>query len=580
MDETLEVAGAPFSGAAGRPGAGWGRLFLAAAVLLGFSLFGGPLPAGAEGADEPGRKVVLNADRVSYNDETGRASAEGRAVLNYEGATIRAERIEYDAHSQKVQAMPLPGEKVVLQAGDKSLAGDRLDYDLETKEGVLSGAGTSLPVGAGTLYVHGKEIEVLPWDRAVERGLVHGRPGRPDEYLAEWRNVVLTTCALDHPHYRIESKTISFVPGRSVVAKRPRLYLGNTYVFTSPMDYVVRIDRRAMKYSIMPYLQSSETRGTGGGVTGSLAWDSGSLSVGVAIWSKVGTEWMAEVEQALGGGFSLRGGVSYSWDELWDETVWRPFASLSFERGGWHAVLNWSRNEYIQEQKDLRDDYKGRLERRPEVEVRSPWFRISPESWVSLSASWGSYREETAALRSDVISRWGAGFRSYYEKSLGTDVDLFSKSRGEAWFYDKGNADQQMLWSLTGLRYRIGVLELATAYEHRYVWGEGAMLWDRYRERERLHQQLRFPMGREVFGLVRGSYDLEQSEIDKVYYALQWVTDCMKWELNYTDDRSSGGEGRVGLSLSILAFPDTPASFGQEVDEDPFERPRDLPDRK
>lgn len=304
MDETLEVAGAPFSGAVGRPGAGWGRLFLAAAVLLGFSLFGGPLPAGAEGADEPGRKVVLNADRVSYNDETGRASAEGRAVLNYEGATIRAERIEYDAHSQKVQAMPLPGEKVVLQAGDKSLAGDRLDYDLETREGVLSGAGTSLPVGAGTLYVHGKEIEVLPWDRAVERGLVHGRPGRPDEYLAEWRNVVLTTCALDHPHYRIESKTITFVPGRSVVAKRPRLYLGNTYVFTSPMDYVVRIDRRAMKYSIMPYFQSSETRGTGGGITGSLAWDSGSLSVGVAIWSKVGTEWMAEVEQALGGDFS------------------------------------------------------------------------------------------------------------------------------------------------------------------------------------------------------------------------------------------------------------------------------------
>ena len=87
-------------------------------------------------------------------------------------------------------------------------------------------------------------------DYAVERGLVHGRPGRPDEYLAEWRNVVLTTCALDHPHYRIESKTITFVPGRSVVAKRPRLYLGNTYVFTSPMDYVVRIDRRAMKYSI------------------------------------------------------------------------------------------------------------------------------------------------------------------------------------------------------------------------------------------------------------------------------------------------------------------------------------------
>ena len=185
---------------------------------------------------------------------------------------------------------------------------------------------------------------------------------------------------------------------------------------------------------------------------------------------------MAEVEQALGGGLSVRGGVAYSWDELWDETVWRPYASLSFERDGWHAVLNWSRNEYIRDQKNLRDDYKGQLERRPEVEVRSPWFRISPESWVSLSASWGAYREETADLRSDVISRWGAGFRGYYEKDLGADLDLFFKFQGESWFYDKDGADQQMLWGLTGLRYRIGALELATAYKRRYAWGEGAML--------------------------------------------------------------------------------------------------------
>ena len=162
--------------------------------------------------------------------------------------------------------MPLPGGKVSLQAQGRVLEGDRLDYDLATKEGVLSGAGASLPVGAGTLYVHGEEINVLPWDMAVDRGLVRGRPGAADEYVAEWRNVVLTTCALDHPHYRLESRSISFVPGRRVVAKRPRIYLGNTYLFSSPMDYVVQIERRALKYSIVPYLQSSETRGTGGGL--------------------------------------------------------------------------------------------------------------------------------------------------------------------------------------------------------------------------------------------------------------------------------------------------------------------------
>lgn len=565
MDEALEI-GAP---AAPMRRSGALAFLVLALCLLGSGTFS------AQGA-EPG-KVVLNADRVSYDDETGRASAEGKAVLNYEGATIRAERIDYDAHSQKVQAMPLPGGKVSLQAQGRVLEGDRLDYDLATKEGVLSGAGASLPVGAGTLYVHGEEINVLPWDMAVDRGLVRGRPGAADEYVAEWRNVVLTTCALDHPHYRLESRSISFVPGRRVVAKRPRIYLGNTYLFSSPMDYVVQIERRALKYSIVPYLQSSETRGTGGGLTGSLAWDTGSLSLGVALWSDVGTEWMLEVEQELGGGFSLKGGAAYSWDDIWDETIWRPYASLSFERGGWRAVLNWARDEYVKDQKDWQFHYEGRLERRPELTVQSPWFRIAPDSWVALSASWGAYREETVGYRSDVISRYGVGFRSYYEKALGTGVEFFSKSRGESWFYDKDDADQQMLWSLTGLRYRIGALELATAYERRDAWGDGAMLWDRYREREKIRQKVRFPMGREVFGLVRGSYDLEQSEVDEVFYALQWLTDCMKWELYYVDDRTKGGEGRVGLALTLLAFPETPASFGQEIDEDPFERPRDLP---
>ena len=39
---------------------------------------------------EPEDKVTLNADRVSFNDETGHAYAEGNAVLTYNGTTIMA----------------------------------------------------------------------------------------------------------------------------------------------------------------------------------------------------------------------------------------------------------------------------------------------------------------------------------------------------------------------------------------------------------------------------------------------------------------------------------------------------------
>ena len=110
----------------------------------------------------------------------------------------------------------------------------------------------------------------------------------------------------------VGSVTTGEAEGKRVVAKRPRVYLGKTYLFTSPMDYVVRIERKALKYSIMPYLQSSKTRGTGGGFSGAIAWETGALSLGVALWSDIGAEWMIEFEQALGGGFSIKGGIAYS----------------------------------------------------------------------------------------------------------------------------------------------------------------------------------------------------------------------------------------------------------------------------
>ena len=209
--------------------------------------------------------VTLNADRVSFNDDTGYATAQGKAILKYKDTTIEAERIEYNADTQKVQAMPLPNEKVTIKHTNRILRGDILDYDLTTGEGILTGPATrvALGEGRGVLYVSGGEIDVIPWELAEERGLV---TGNPEDYLVQWRQVSLTTCALDHPHYRLESKTISFIPGKRVIAKKPRVYLGNTYLFTSPLDYVVSLKRRAATYSFIPYFQRSDTRGAGGGI--------------------------------------------------------------------------------------------------------------------------------------------------------------------------------------------------------------------------------------------------------------------------------------------------------------------------
>ena len=533
----------------------------------------------SQAALSPSDRVRLNADRVSFNDETGQAFAEGSAVLTYNDTTIMAERIEYDADTQKVQAMPLPDQKVILTKGNRSIRGDNLNYDLNSREGILTGAVSNISVGedGGVLYIYGSELSAIPWELANERGLVKGTA---DDYVIQWRDVVLTTCALDHPHYRLESKNITFIPGSKVVAKKPRVYLGNKYLFTSPLDYVVELKRRAVTYSFIPYVQRSSNRGWGGGITGTIGWDTGVLSLGYAWASKAGSEFMFEIHQEIDKNFSILAGIEYSWDDVWRDRVWRPRASLIYENNGWSARVNWSKNEYIEDQKDSEVEFKGRLERRPEIIIKTPYFKSSKYSWLVITAAYGSFNEAIYGLPdSPNIARYGLTFRNYFERTLNEKqhLELFSDTFGAAWFYDSNNADQEVLRSLTGLRYKFGSVELGTAYEKQRVWGESPMYWDQYRDRERIHQKIRFPLGREVYTSFRGSYDLDEKFLDEMIYSIQWVTDCMVWDLHYKDDRTSGGDDKIGLSLSINAFPDSQASFGQDREIDPFERPREFP---
>lgn len=531
---------------------------------------------------KPSDKVTLNADRVSFNDETGHALAEGNAILTYNDISIMAERLDYDADTQKVQAMPLPNQQVVITDGEKVIKGDNLTYDLNTQEGILTGAMSAVPIGedGGVLYVYGEDIDVMPWELAKERKLVHGEPA---DYLIEWKSVVLTTCALDHPHYRLEAKKISFIPGKKLVAKRPRIYLGSKYLFTSPLDYVVQFKRRAVTHSFLPYFQRSSTRGAGAGITGSIGWDTGHASVGVAWANKTGWEALFEIDQDLGSNLYLSAGFEHSWDDAWRDRVFRPHVALSYRYNGWETTLRWHDNEYIEDQKDTKTEFKGRLERRPELIITTPYFKSSKYSWMVISAAYGRFQETIHGQPdSSAVTRYAVGLKNYFERKIHEkgNVELFSSSEGIAFFYDNDKSDHEMFRSFTGLRYNFGSVELGTGYERQSVWGESPMHWDQYKKRQRIHQRIKFPVGREVYLGVRGSYDIDEKVFDEMFYSIQWVTDCMVWDLHYRNDRTSGGNDTIGLSLAVKAFPNSPASLGQNKYIDPFDRPAEIPKDK
>ena len=517
------------------------------------------------------QSATLDAARVSYNDETGRASAEGGAVLTYGGATIRGERIDYDVASQKARALSLPGGSVTLESQGRSVAGDALEYDLATGEAILTGTRSALAAGDGILRISGGEARMLPYDLAAEQGLVKKNSAEVS-YVGMWDDTSATTCALDHPHYRLETKRITFIPGQRLIASKPRLYLGNTFLFTYPADYVVQIDRQ--RHSLMPYVQHNQEKGLGVGFSGAYSWKSGFLDLGAAYWGKQGFEGMAGIEQNFGSAFTVEAGVEYSWDEEWSEKIFRPRAALRYERGGWQAALRWARDEYLEEQKSPYETFRGRLNRRPELTVSTPWVKspLSQFSDLRLSAFWGEYREKTLSFE-NAAARYGAALESCGEVPLG-EVDFFWNSRYEIWRYDKSGFGQEVAWGIAGLRYKLGAVELGSGYEIRAAWGESPMNWDDFTKVSRLHQKVRFPIGKESFVVVRGSYDLKYSMVDEVVYGLQWITDCMKWELLYRDDRTAARKDRINLSLALLAFPDTPASFGEFRDTDPFARPR------
>jgi LPS-assembly protein len=519
--------------------------------------------------------VTLDAERVSYDDEAGKARAEGGAVMTHGSTVVRANRIDYDAVTQDVVALPLPGEVVEMRAEGRTLTSDRLEYNLLTGESRAAGTKSGFPVGGGTLYARGGELQVVPYETARAQGLIRDIRKNPPAFIGLARDAVITTCALDHPHYRLETKHMTIIPGRRVVARKPSLYLGDAYIFTYPLDFIVLIDRQATRHPITPYIQYGETRGLTVGLSGAYAWDTGAFDLGLAYVSTAGFEWMAAFHQNITNNLAVTAGLEYSWDEAWDEKMYRPRASLLYGFSGWQAAMNWTWGEYIAVRKDAYYIYKGRLERKPEVVLSSPWFKdpALPRSWYQLAARWGKYQERTPTFSNDAISRYGVAFYHYAEAPIIQGAELFLNTRYEAWLYDRDGLDQEYINSLLGLRWQLGPFQFGTGYERGFAWGASPMLWDAYGDLERFHQQARISLSKELFVTVRGSYDVTAELLYEVDYSLQWLTDCMIWEIVYHNDRSAAEENKIALRMSLRAFPNTPFSFGEYSSWNPFARP-------
>ena len=506
---------------------------------------------------EAGEKTVeLNADKIIYDDLSGTASAEGNAVLSYGDVMIYAERIDYDDETGKVIASSLPEKGVTLRNKSHALRGDRLLYDINTTEGVMYGAKTTVVIDGKPVFIYGDNLEAIPYEIAVERKLISDKGSFAGDYVIKWDNVSITTCTLDHPHYRLEAKRFIFTPGHRVVVKRPRLYLGEKYAFTYPFDYIINVKRdRSIKAAIFPYASYQSSKGVGVGFSGPITWDSGALSLGALYWSDIGFEWNVALEQRLGKDFSFYGELEYSWDRMWEEKKYRPDLSLRFDQPLWFVQLNWRRNQYMEIQKNVDYQYRGELNTEPEILIGTPWQREGA-GWYRVSAMWGNYQATTKNDSGvEVTDPWTGRLKvtadAYVEANAGPIIPFLNFSASAMFYNDDDSMRQDVISAILGLRYNFGNVKLGTAYARNWVSGESPMNWDAEFDNEKIYQMLEIPLGKYFSFNVLGGYDLNASFLEEMNYTLRYLNDCMLWELTFRNDRNSGGENKIFLRISF-----------------------------
>lgn len=546
--------------------------YLMVAVLLSAS----PLHAAGQG------QVTLDADRVVYDQESGVAEAQGAVHLRNEEIQIFADWMEYHTEDQKAYGSADTGRRVVIHYGVNKFTGDAIEYDLVSREGVLTNASGDIPAGmaGGVVHLRGRNLEVAPFDMALEKQWMKKRRGKgatgEEQFVAKWEDVGLTTCAEENPHYQLTTKRLLVIPGVRVIARTPRVYIGGKFLFTYPFDYVVPLREKEKLLGIFtPSVVYDFDKGVGYALSGPYAWDTGAVHMAFRYWSKVDFETRIGVTQRLGQSVSAFAWWDYSYDKDLKEKESRTAWGLNTGWRGWTASLVWSRNESLEIVKNFGDTYRNVLHRMPEFSVSSPWYRVGgvPDFSWRVRGYWGDYetrRPVRGAINSS--SRMVGDLQAQYVVTRG-DIRPFWKGWYRYFSYSEANARgddrQEIFSSWLGVRTHIGDVDLAACWFVQDVTGRSPMSWDRASDREVFYGEMGLPLGKNLYVSALAAYDLKRSRMGEMGYRLALDYDCTRWELVYRDDMV-GNDDWVSLRFVVKAFPETPYVFGDKKLSNPF----------
>ncbi len=157
---------------------------------------------------EKSERVAYAAERIEYFAQTRDIVLDGDAKVDYQDRTLFGENIVYRSKLQLLDATGSP----VLVEGNEKFYGDRMDYDLESKVGLVKDGSTKFMEG----YYFGEQVAKVG-----------------DNILKVW-NSTYTTCDLSEPHYHFASREMKVFLKDKVVSGPIWLYIGDTPIFYLP----------------------------------------------------------------------------------------------------------------------------------------------------------------------------------------------------------------------------------------------------------------------------------------------------------------------------------------------------------
>ncbi|MCX5680250.1 MAG: tetratricopeptide repeat protein [Candidatus Omnitrophica bacterium] len=178
---------------------------------------------GKTGSAEP---VVVNGDKVEYFHEQKRVIGVGNVSIEYKDVLLTCEKITVYLDTREAIA---EGNVRVAQKG-AFFTGDKVSYNFDTRQAsVIDGY-----LNANPFYGRAKEVSKV---------------ANKDQFNLDYG--YMTTCDLDKPHYRIQSKQVKIYLGDKVVAHHIFFFVGKVPIFYFPY-YVQPLNEKKMHITVIP----------------------------------------------------------------------------------------------------------------------------------------------------------------------------------------------------------------------------------------------------------------------------------------------------------------------------------------